>query len=131
MNTVYAGQCECGAVSYTAEAARRDVTICHCGQCLRTAGHAWASVSVPTAALAISGAAQITWYRSSEIAERGFCTTCGSSLFFRRTDAARTAIAAGTLHQPTGLTTGKHIFVADKGDYYDITCHAPQHDHYE
>ncbi len=131
MNVIYEGGCECGAVTYKADFARRDVTICHCGQCLRTAGHAWASVSVPDNTLAISGEVAIKWYQSSDIARRGFCTTCGSSLFFHRPDKGRTALAAGTLHQPTGLQTGKHIFVADKGDYYDISCSAPQLDHYE
>ena len=128
---LYRGACECGAVAYEAEAARRDVTVCHCGQCLRTSGHAWASVSVPADSLEVTGAESLTWYHSSDIAQPGFCKHCGSSLFFERIGKNRTAIGAGTLHQPTGLTTGKHIFIADKGDYYEITCPAPQFEHYD
>lgn len=127
----YAGQCECGAVHYKAKAKRRDVTICHCGQCQRTAGHAWASVSVPLNDLSISGENEVSWYRSSDAARRGFCRTCGSSLFFEPLGAGRMAIAAGTLQQPSGLKTGKHIFLADKGDHYEITCTAPQFEHYD
>lgn len=128
---IYAGSCECGVVSFEAEAERRDVTMCHCGQCRRTAGHAWPSISVPTADMTISGEEFVKWYQSSSFALRGFCTECGASLFFRRPDKGRTAIAAGMLQQPTGLKTGKHIFLADKGDYYEISCDAPVFEHYE
>ncbi|WP_120500317.1 GFA family protein [Roseovarius sp. EL26] len=125
------GSCECGAVTYVIEAEMPDVTICHCGQCLRTSGHAWASVSVPVDTVEIAGTENLKWFTSSDIARRGFCTECGSSLFFERIGKNRIAIGAGTLTQPTELKTGKHIFIADKGDYYDISCDAPQYDFYE
>jgi hypothetical protein len=32
----------------------------------------------------------------------------------------------GALDQPTQLKLARHIFVADKGDYYDITDELPQ-----
>lgn len=34
---------------------------------------------------------------------------------------------AGTFDQPTGLAIGKHIFCADKGDYYEIEDGVPQY----
>ncbi len=127
----YKGSCECGAVTYEAVSSPKDVTICHCGQCLRTSGHAWASVSVPADSLTLTREDGLKWFASSDIARRGFCTECGSSLFFDVFGQNRIAIGAGTLTQPTGLKTGKHIFTADKGDYYDITCDAPQYANYE
>ena len=33
----------------------------------------------------------------------------------------------GTFDTPTGTTLAKHIFVAGKGDYYDIADGLPQH----
>jgi len=36
------------------------------------------------------------------------------------------SIWAGTLESPTGLRAAKHIFIADKGDYYEITDALPQ-----
>ena len=35
-------------------------------------------------------------------------------------------LSMGSLDAPTGLRLGKHIFTADKGDYYDITDDLPQ-----
>jgi len=39
-------------------------------------------------------------------------------------------IAAGCLDNPTNIQVGKHIFVKDKGDYYEITDDAPQIERY-
>ena len=63
----------------------------------------------------------LEWYRSSEWARRGFCVGCGSSLFWERIDAPSISISAGSLDQPSGLRTVRHVFVADKADYYEIT----------
>ena len=46
---------------------------------------------------------------------------CGSSLFWEPIGEGRVSIAAGCLDKPTGLRTVRHVFVADKGDFYDIT----------
>ncbi|KIN75260.1 Glutathione-dependent formaldehyde-activating, GFA [Sulfitobacter noctilucae] len=35
---------------------------------------------------------------------------------------------SGTIDGATGISTAKHIYVADKGDYYDIADNLPQHD---
>ena len=50
----------------------------------------------------------------------------GASLFYELGEEGRTAIGAGTLDSPSGLKTMRHIYVADKGDYYSIADHIPQ-----
>ena len=124
------GACECGAVTFEAHGELRPVTACHCKQCRRTSGHIWASTSIPTENLKLTRDDGLKWYRSSGFARRGFCTGCGASLFYEMDGEGKTAIGAGTLDDPTGLHTAKHIFVKDKGDYYDITCTAQQIDRY-
>ena len=74
---------------------------------------------------AVSEDRGLKWYRSSEIAERGFCCECGSPLFWDcGTDEI--SINAGSLDQPTGLRLIRHIFVESKGDYYRIDDGLPQ-----
>ena len=65
-------------------------------------------------------------FRSSEKAQRGFCSTCGASLFWDPIDKGTIAIAIGAFDSPTGTKIEKHIFVADKGDYYEIKDGLPQ-----
>jgi len=66
------------------------------------------------------------WYASSAEARRGFCTRCGSTLFWQGVGRDYVSIAAGTLDDSSGLQIACHIFTADKGGYYEITDAAPQ-----
>jgi hypothetical protein len=125
---VASGRCECGGVRYEIHGADplRNVIACHCGQCRRTSGHFVAATSVRNDALVLVEAETLRWYRSSKAAERGFCNRCGGNLFWRETSGTATSIMAGTLDTPTGLRMERHIFVADKSDYYDIDDGLPQ-----
>lgn len=127
---MHKGSCQCGAVTYETKAELRPVVGCHCTQCRKTSGHFWAATQVATTDLNITNDAGLKWFRASETARRGFCQDCGSSLFWQMDSEPNTSIGAGTLDGLTGLTTAKHIFVKDKGDYYDICCHAQQIDTY-
>lgn len=120
------GKCECGAVSFEVETVRETVTVCHCSQCRRTSGHLWAATRAPFDTVKFTNDQGLEWYKSSDFAKRGFCRHCGSSLFYRMNDEDGVGIAAGCLEPPTNLKVGKHIFVKDKGDYYEITDDAPQ-----
>lgn len=122
------GQCLCGAVRFRLEPPLRDVVVCHCRQCAQWTGHAVAMTSVAPDRLSFgAGAGNVGWYQSSTEAQRGFCKTCGSALFWRPMDNSRISVAAGALDPPTGLKIGSHIFVADKSDYFDITDGNPCH----
>jgi hypothetical protein len=120
------GGCQCGAVKYRVNGNMRDVVTCHCGQCRRSHGHAPGYSAARKAEMVIEGEGNITWYRSSDDAHRGFCSKCGSSLFWRPAGRETMSITAGSLDRPTGLKTARHIFAAHKGDYYTIADSAPQ-----
>jgi hypothetical protein len=51
---------------------------------------------------------------------RGFCNKCGSALFWEPTPATHISISAGSLNPPTGLRIKEQIFLAQKGDYYEL-----------
>lgn len=94
------------------------MNICHCSQCRRTSGHLWAATRCDVANITFQADATLKWYASSSTAKRGFCSRCGSSLFYKPNDADHMAIAAGCITEPSGLVLQKHIFIKDKGDYY-------------
>jgi hypothetical protein len=113
------GGCLCGAVRYRVTGAMRPVVYCHCGQCRRTHGHFAAYTAAAREAVVVEGDG-LRWYESSPGVRRGFCGTCGASLFWERVGGARVSVAAGTLDGPTGLAAEAHIHVADAGDYYAL-----------
>ncbi len=125
------GGCLCGAVRFKTTGNLRGVIYCHCTQCRRQSGHIVAATSVEDAALAIEGERNLTWYAASAGAKRGFCRICGSLLFWKQEGGAATSIMAGAFDRPSGLAGDSHIFVADKGDYYEIDDGLPQFADYE
>lgn len=125
MNT---GSCYCGAVTYEVVGELRPSVACHCTQCRKTSGHYWSATQVPTENLRITKDEGLKWFRSSETARRAFCTECGSSLFWELDGEGATSIGSGTLDGSSGIRQVKHIYVADKGDYYDIADGLPQSD---
>jgi hypothetical protein len=75
------GRCQCGAIRYEAEGEPSHHTLCHCGDCRRSAGApvvGW--IAYPADKLSVTGAPRV--YRSSELAARHFCGTCGTGLFY-------------------------------------------------
>jgi len=128
MSETNKGSCLCGAVNFTTMGRLRGVVYCHCSQCRKQSGHFYAATNVPDTDLQVEGADQITWYAASESARRGFCRTCGSALFWKHNELDYTSVLAGAFETPTKLEGESHIFVADKGDYYEITDGLPQYE---
>jgi hypothetical protein len=121
---VHEGSCLCGAVSFVVTGELHPPDACHCSQCRKQSGHFWASTDVARAAL--NGADKLTWFRSSQKVQRGFCSICGASLFWDPIGSNTIAVAMGAFDSPTHTRLAKHIFVADKGDYYEIADGLPQ-----
>ena len=125
---MHEGSCLCGAVRFQVEGELEGPDACHCSQCRKQSGHYFASTNVRRSALRIEGEETVTWYRSSEKVRRGFCSKCGSVLFWDPIGREIISVAMGAFDKPTGTRLAIHIFVADKGDYYDIADGLPQNE---
>jgi hypothetical protein len=88
--------------------------------CRRWHGHAGAYYAVDREALVWQGAQHLAWYASTPEVKRGFCRDCGSSIAFDDMRLPKMALTAGSLDMPSGVREKAHIFVASKGDYYEI-----------
>ncbi|HWB75824.1 MAG TPA: GFA family protein [Nannocystaceae bacterium] len=126
---MHTGSCLCGAVKFEVACELKPPDACHCTICRKHSGHVFASTDVPRVAVTLRGEDAITWYQSSAKVRRGFCRTCGSSLFFDPpADRDWIGIAMGAFDKPTNTKLAVHIFTADKGDYYEITDDLLQHE---
>jgi len=122
------GSCLCGAVRFEVSGALSAPCACHCSQCRKQSGHYWASTEVKRDLVTLCGDGNIGWYAASDKARRGFCTTCGSFLFWDAAGKDTIALAMGAFEAPTDTHLNLHIFTADKGDYYDIADGLPQNE---
>ena len=94
------GGCQCGAVRYRITTPFENPHICHCRMCQKAFGNFFA-------ALVGTKKTGLTWtkgtpsfFRSSEIVQRGFCRDCGTPLSFAYDNSARIAVSIGSLDQP-------------------------------
>ena len=129
---MHKGSCLCGGVTFEVDGSLSAPDACHCIECRKWTGHFLVSTDVPRTKLRIKDRRHLRWFRSSEKARRGFCSRCGSSLFFDPLDKEKhdwTGIAMGAFERPTDTHLALHIFVAEKGDYYEILDDLPQHAH--
>jgi hypothetical protein len=114
-----AGRCLCGAVRYAVSGQLRPVVDCHCERCRRFTGHYLAATSSAAADVAIEDPdGRLTWFGVPG-AGYGFCSACGSSLFWRADSSPDAlSICAGTLEPPTGLVTTDALWVSHASDYF-------------
>lgn len=83
---VVGGSCACGAIEFVVILPVKWCTHCHCIACRRQHGApivTWFGVDRERFKLA--GREHLKWYICSEDAKRGFCTNCGTPLFFMST----------------------------------------------
>jgi hypothetical protein len=113
------GGCLCGACRYEAHGEPVDVRVCHCRNCQKVTGAAlYARVRMPGAAVTISG--PVGWYSSSDIVLRGFCPTCGASLFAKRTDGSTISLLMGSLDEPDRFAPTAQIWMSSKQAWVDL-----------
>lgn len=114
------GACLCGAISYTFSDFSDEGLYCHCKQCQKSSGHYAAAAPVLNTDFKLVGSPK--WFQSSETAKRGFCSTCGSNLFWQEQGADHIYLMLGSLNVTSDLKIRNHIFHASKADYYDAAC---------
>jgi hypothetical protein len=67
-----------------------------------------------------NGAENISLFSSSGWAERGFCSKCGSNLFYRLKESGQTLMAVGLLDDDSGLNFKRQVFIDEKPAYYSF-----------
>jgi hypothetical protein len=129
--TEHQGGCLCEKIRYKIAGPLRPVVACHCRQCQKSSGFHVAATNTEQKNLIMLKDDTIKWFVSSAIAKRAFCSECGSNLFWKQNGSDTISIFAGTLDQPTNLTLVEHIYVADKGDFYQLNDDLPKHAGFE
>jgi len=91
-------------------------------------GHFYAATAVPRERLQMQTEETLAWYQSSPTSKRGFCSNCGSSLFFDHEDSDVIGLAAGAFDGDPPLDFAVHIYTNEAGHYYGLPDSEPQMD---
>ena len=96
----FTGGCQCGAIRFALTAAPTRVSICHCRMCQKAAGAPFISLAdIPVENFSWTRGMPST-FRSSSIAERGFCRDCGTPLSYFAFGGDKIEIATGAFDRP-------------------------------
>ncbi|RED18477.1 GFA family protein [Pontivivens insulae] len=116
------GHCLCGSVRYTLAETPSSFGACHCEKCRRFTGGIELGVNVMPGGITFDADETLKTFKSSDWAERGFCSHCGSSLFWRLTAPGpmqgMVVVCAGTLDSLDGLAFDTEVYVDNKPDNY-------------
>lgn len=124
------GRCECGSVQYQVDGEINDFSHCHCSQCRRLHGAAYASFAgVARGDFSyLSGQSNLAKYNSSATHSRVFCRVCGSNILVDiKLEPETLYIAMGTVNNDPKLPPGYHIFVGSKAPWHVFNDQLPQY----
>lgn len=128
------GGCLCGAVRFEISAPIQHIVYCHCSQCRKAQGSAFATNGIVSASgfRLLSGADDLTGFESSPGQTKYFCKTCGSPILSRtasKPDQVR--VRLGTIDSDIVERPEAHIFVTSKANWETIPGDLPQFEGYE
>lgn len=125
------GRCECAAIRLTVNARIEDLSHCHCSQCRRLHGAAFATFAcVRRSALRFErGEHLVSRYQSSARNIRMFCSLCGSNLLVDPQDEPGVVyLSMSILEGDPPAPLAYHSYVGSKAPWYEITDDLEQFD---
>jgi hypothetical protein len=116
--TTKTGQCMCGAVKYTASTSKT-FAVCYCKMCQRWSAGVYMGASTSHFAIT-EGEDQLTVFKSSEWAERAFCSVCGSNIYYFAPKYGGKSVALGSFDDPQGFTMHSQYFIDQKASGFSM-----------
>lgn len=113
------GHCLCGAVTIRLAGPKQAVEICHCDMCKRWGGAFYSALAGDS--FTLQGEDNVATYRSSKWAERAFCKTCGSNIWYRFLPTGNRSFLAGLFDAAADLPVEREIFVDRMANWCELS----------
>lgn len=126
---MHTGSCLCGKVRYEYRGEIDEVSMCHCTQCQKAQGSAFAAVApIRSADFRITqGGEYLKEYRATPNKARVFCAECGSPIYSARDDLPEAKrLRLGTLDTPISPSKRYHAWVLSKAAWFDLADELPK-----
>ena len=109
--------CLCGSVKITANEINPKFTVCHCDSCRGWGGAPFFAIQCGTD-VSIEGEEKIKTFKSSDWAKRGFCSECGTHLFYRLNKTGEYNMPVGIFQDLKDIEMDMQYFSDSRPDYY-------------
>ncbi|ANG65379.1 aldehyde-activating protein [Marinobacterium aestuarii] len=109
--------CLCGAVEIVVDKIDPKFSVCHCQSCRTWGGAPFFAVKCGTR-VDIKGGDKVKMYESSSWASRGFCTECGTHLFYKFKETGEYNMPVGLFPNLEGLEMDMQYFSDMRPGYY-------------
>ncbi len=126
------GSCLCGKVKYEISGEIGEIVHCHCETCRKAHGSAFSSVAaVQDGDFTLFGQDLLSSYESSPGKARYFCSSCGTQVYAKRSDAKHLVLRLGSLDCNPNSKEKNHIWVSQKASWYSIVNNLPECQEFE
>ncbi len=113
------GGCQCGAVRYEWATRPAYASVCYCRMCQKASGQ-------PLMGFAGGKREHLRWtrgapsiFKSSNLAERGFCNQCGTPLTYAFAGTGRISVAINSLDDPEAMPPTRQYGIESKVSWFD------------
>ena len=117
-NTI--GQCHCGSVKFEGKGPIKSVDACRCATYRQLNVGPYMGVGFHEGLTVTDGASSLKWYDSSDWVRRGFCSECGSSLFYNLKGTEFYSASSRCVDMTGGMAISHEYFIDEKSDFYDF-----------
>ncbi|WP_428086946.1 GFA family protein [Candidatus Thioglobus sp.] len=127
---MHQGECLCGKVKFQITQKITDIIMCHCSECRRVQGSAFATNgNVENQNFTfLSGKDNLTEFKESDSKSRFFCQSCGSPIMAKiKNSPNHTRIRLGTITTDINEAIERHIFTDSKANWDNICDDIVQH----
>jgi hypothetical protein len=125
-SAVLTGGCQCGAVRYALYAKPDGVHLCHCRMCQKAVGNVFAGLAPVRLGDFAWTRGEPGLFRSSSVAERGFCEQCGTPLSVRDLDSEWIDLTIGSFDRPDLVRPEHNYGVESRVPWLRLTDGLPQ-----
>jgi hypothetical protein len=127
---LFEGSCLCGRVRYRAVGPLGEMNHCHCADCRKSHGAAFASyIEMPRDRISfVQGEDNLEVYQAEAGTSRFFCRTCGSNIYCCSDKWEDFYLTGGTIDTPGDPPSQMHIFVRSRVPWFEIRDRYPQHE---
>ena len=109
--------CLCGVSRFEVQLRNHEVAACHCSMCRRQTSGPLMAIDIED--IHFVDQQYLSVFNSSEWAERGFCSVCGTFIFWRTKDHSFANINVFTLEElPDDLDFNLEIYVDHQPAFY-------------